>query len=94
MDNIDINLLQEIAGAQNGEFKGAYNIRKNGKGIERKVTENINIVTKKDVSGIDIYVKPNTKFEFVHIPLIITESGLNDLVYMIFILEKTLKLQL
>lgn len=81
MDNIDIKLLQEIAGAQNGEFKGAYNIRKNGKGIERKVTENINIVTKKDVSGIDIYVKPNTKFEFVHIPVIITESGLNDLVY-------------
>ncbi len=58
------------------KLKVAYNIRKNGKGIERKVTENVNIVTKKDKPGIDIYVKENTKFEFVHIPVIITESGL------------------
>ena len=81
IDNIDISLLEEITGAQNGEFKGAYNIRKNGQGVERKITENINIVTKQDVSGIDIHVKPNTKFEYVHIPVIITESGLTDLVY-------------
>ena len=51
------------------------------KGIERKVTENTNIITKKDVSGIDIYVKENTKFEIIHIPVIITESGLKDVVY-------------
>lgn len=81
MNNIDINLLKEITGTENGTFDGAYNIRKNGKGIERKVTDNINIVTKKDVSGIDIHVKPNTKREFVHIPVIITESGLSDVVY-------------
>lgn len=81
MDNKDIELLQEITGVENAEFTGAYNIRKDGKGIERKVTENVNIVTKKDVSGIDIYVKENTKYEFVHIPVIITESGLNDVVY-------------
>ena len=81
MDNIDVNLLKEITETENGTFEGAYNIRKNGKGIERKITENINIVTKKDVSGIDIYVKENTKFEFVHIPVIITESGLTDVVY-------------
>lgn len=81
MDSIDKDLLIEITGAENAEFKGAYNIRKNGKGIERQVTKNINIVTKKDVSGIDIYVKPDTKFEFVHIPVIITESGLTDVVY-------------
>lgn len=81
MDSIDINLLKEIAGTENGTFNGAYNIRKNGEGIERKITDNINIVTKKDISGIDIYVKENTKFEFVHIPVIITESGLSDIVY-------------
>lgn len=81
MDNKDIELLQEITGIENAEFTGAYNIRKDGKGIERKVTENVNIVTKKDVSGIDIYVKENTKYEFIHIPVIITESGLNDVVY-------------
>ena len=81
MNNIDENLLKEITGVENGEFSGAYNIRKNGQGIERKVSENTNIVTKEDVSGIDIYVKENTKFEYIHIPVIITESGLNDLVY-------------
>ena len=81
MNNVDIDLLKEITGTENGEFKGAYNIRKNGQGIERQITENINIVTKQDVSGIDIHVKENTKFEFVHIPVIITESGLSDVVY-------------
>ena len=88
MDNIDINLLKEITGIENGEYEGAYNIRKNGQGIERKVTDNINIVTKEDVSGIDIYVKENTKFEFVHIPVIITESGLSDVVYNDFYIGK------
>ena len=80
MDNIDKELLKEIASLENAP-EGAYNIRKNGQGIERKVTENINIVTKDGVSGIDIYVKENTKFDIVHIPVIITESGLTDVVY-------------
>ena len=80
MNDIDKELLKEIADLEDTP-KGAYNIRKNGQGIERKVTENVNIVTKTDVSGIDIYVKENTKFEFVHIPVIITESGVKDLVY-------------
>ena len=80
METIDKELLKEIADLEDTP-KGAYNIRKNGQGIERNVTENVNIVTKTDVSGIDIYVKENTKFEFVHIPVIITESGLTDLVY-------------
>ena len=80
MDNIDKELLKEIASLEKAR-EGAYNIRKNGQGIERKVTENINIVTKEGVSGIDIYVKENTKFDIVHIPVIITESGLTDVVY-------------
>lgn len=81
MNNVDIDLLKEITGIENKKFKGAYNIRKNGQGVERQITDNISIVTKKDVSGIDIYVKENTKFEFVHIPVIITESGISDVVY-------------
>ncbi len=88
MDKTDVELLHEITDMQGETFEGAYNIRKNGQGIERKVTDNINIVTKKDVSGIDIYVKENTKFEFVHIPVIITESGLNDVVYNDFYIGK------
>ena len=87
MEQIDKKLLKEISDID-GEIKGAYNIRKNGKGIERKVTENINIVKKTDKKGIDIYVKKNTKFEFVHIPVIITESGLNDVVYNDFYIGK------
>ena len=80
IQKIDENLLDNITDYKEIR-KGAYNIRKNGKGIERKVTENTNIITKKDVSGIDIYVKENTKFEIIHIPVIITESGLKDVVY-------------
>ncbi len=87
MDNVDLELLKEVADIS-GTPKGAYNIRKNGKGIERQITENINIVTKEDKSGIDIFVKENTKFEFVHIPVIITESGLKDVVYNDFYIGK------
>ena len=87
LEEVDKELLGEISD-YNGEFKGAYNIRKNGKGIQRKVTDNINIVTKTDKPGIDIIVKPNTKFEFVHIPVILTESGLKDVVYNDFFIGK------
>lgn len=87
MEQVDKSLLKEISDID-GEIKGAYNIRKNGKGIERKVTDNVNIVTKEDKPGIDIFVKENTKFEFIHIPVIITESGLNDVVYNDFYIGK------
>ena len=80
MDNIELELLKQIADISETP-NGAYNIRKNGQGVERKVTENVNIVTKEDKQGIDVFVKENTKFEFIHIPVIITESGLNDVVY-------------
>ena len=84
---IDKELLSEISD-YDGIRKGAYNIRKNGQGIERKVTENINIVTKTDKPGIDIYVKENTKFDYVHIPVILTQSGLKDVVYNDFYIGK------
>ena len=87
INNTDQVLLNEISNLENIS-KGAYNIRKNGKGIERKVTENVNIETKKEASGINIYVKENTKFEFIHIPVIITESGLKDIVYNDFYIGK------
>ena len=87
MDNIELELLKQIADI-NETPNGAYNIRKNGQGIERKVTENVNIVTKEDKQGIDVFVKENTKYEFIHIPVIITESGLNDVVYNDFYIGK------
>ena len=87
INQIDKDLLNEVSNLDN-MTSGAYNIRKNGQGIERKVTDNVNIVTKTDKPGIDIYVKENTKFEFIHIPVIITESGLTDLVYNDFYIGK------
>ena len=58
MDNIDIELLKQLTDTENGTFEGAYNIRKNGQGIERKLTENVNIVTKQDVSvDTNIFIK-------------------------------------
>ena len=87
MDNIDEALLREIADIE-GKINGAYNIRKNGKGIERNITPNTNIITKKEKSGIDVIVKENTKFEIVHIPVIITESGIKDIVYNDFYIGK------
>ena len=86
MNNIDKELLEIIS--DTSEYKGAYNIRKDGQAIERQITDNVNIVTKQDVSGIDIFVKENTKNEFIHIPVIITESGLKDVVYNDFYIGK------
>ena len=86
MNNVDKELLEIIS--DTSEYKGAYNIRKNGEGIERQITDNVNIVTKQDVSGIDIIIKENSKDEFIHIPVIITESGLKDVVYNDFYIGK------
>ena len=80
MNKEDENLLREVVG-EDVTSSDSYNIRKNGKLVERKVNLNINIVTKEDNSGIDIYVKENTLFGTVNIPVIITESGLTDVVY-------------
>lgn len=80
MDTFEKNLLKEVADIHEVP-EGAYNIRANGKSAGRNVTANIDIVTKEDKPGIDIIIKPGTKHESVHIPVIISESGLKDMVY-------------
>lgn len=80
LDAIGMNLLRSIADIEKTPM-GAYNIRENGKGIARQTTSNIDIVTKQDKPGIDIIIKPNTKNESVHIPVILTQGGFNDVVY-------------
>lgn len=87
MDKIETRLLKEITSKYKIK-KGAYNIRKNGVGVERSVTENINIKSKTDKQGIDIIIKENTKDEVMHIPVIITEGGLTDVVYNDFYIGK------
>ena len=85
MNNTELELLKIIAD-MDGTTDGALNIRANGALADRKVTENIDIKTKTDKSGIDIIIKPNTKNEKVHIPVIISETGLTELVYNDFII--------
>ncbi len=80
MEKRDMGLLESIADLHEIPA-GAYNIRKNGEGHSRRSTANIEIVSKTDKPGIDIIVAPGTKNESVHIPVIITETGVNDLVY-------------
>lgn len=80
MDEIRMNLLKEVADLDALPV-GAYNIRENGKAAGRNTTANIDIVTKKDKPGIDIFIAPGTKKESVHIPVIISQTGLTDLVY-------------
>ena len=80
MNREDKELLKEVVG-EDPTKADSYNIRKNGQKLDRKVNPNINIVSKEDNSGIDIYVKENTLFGTVNIPVIITESGLKDVVY-------------
>ena len=80
MDIIQKTLLEEVAGLHEVP-EGAYNIRANGALDSRQTTANINIVTKQDRPGIDIIIAPGTKRESVHIPVIISQTGLKDLVY-------------
>ncbi len=80
MNDIDQKLLNKISD-KNIRKAHAYNIRKNGKSIKRQISPYIDIISKEDNKGIDIYVKENTLIGIVHIPVIITESGLTDVVY-------------
>lgn len=80
MDQIQKQLLAEVAGLHEIPT-GAYNIRANGQGIDRKTTANIDIVPKSEGNGIEIYVKPGTKKESLHIPVLLSQSGLEDVVY-------------
>ena len=80
LDEIQKRLLREVADLHNIP-EGAYNIRANGQSAGRQSSTNIDIVPKEGGSGLDIYVKPGTKNESVHIPVVMTQSGLTELVY-------------
>ncbi len=84
---IDKELLGQVADLHSVP-QGSFNIRKNGESVERNSTKEIQIVSKKDKSGIDIIVAEGVKNRSVHIPVIITVSGLSDLVYNDFYIGK------
>jgi len=80
LDEIQIRLLQEIADLHTVP-EGAYNIRSNSSLAGRNSTANIDITSKDDGTGIDIHIKPGTRNESVHIPVVLSESGLKETVY-------------
>lgn len=80
MDAIQRSLLEQVAGLHEIPA-GAYNIRANGQMAGRNTTAHIDIITKKDRSGIDIHIKPGTRSESVHIPVVLSQSGLRESVY-------------
>ncbi len=84
LDATDKKVLMEVAGLESLP-KGAYNIRKNGKLLGREVSANINIESNEKGDGIVIDIKPGTKNESVHIPVILSQAGLHDVVYNTFI---------
>lgn len=92
MEKIDLNkmesaLLMAIADIP-GITPGAFSLRKNGKPVYVNTTPNINIIKKEDKPGIDIYIRAETKGEDMHIPVVITESGVDDTVYNDFYVGK------
>lgn len=87
MNNTDKRMLEAVADLHEIP-QGAFSLRKNGESAERRSSANIIIEPKKDKPGIDITVKAGTKNESVHIPVIITEAGVNDLVYNDFYIEE------
>lgn len=80
MDSIQKTLLEQVADLHEVP-QGAYSIRVNGSLAGKNDSENISIVQKTDKPGIDIYVKPGTKKESLHIPVLLSQSGLKEVVY-------------
>lgn len=80
LDEIQKQLLEEVADLHEMP-EGAYNIRSNSQMEARSTTANIDIITKEDKSGIDIKIKDGTQNESVHIPVVLSQSGLKEVVY-------------
>ncbi len=80
LSELQWKILEEVADLHKTP-EGAYNIRSDSASAGRRSTENIEIVSKSDVSGLEIHIKPGTKKESVHIPVVLTKSGLKEVVY-------------
>ncbi len=80
IDEIQMRLLAEVADLHQVP-SGAFNLRSNGQTAQRTTTANIDIVSKEDGTGIDIKIKPYTVHESVHIPVVLSQSGLTEMVY-------------
>lgn len=81
MEQMEKNLLKTVADISGFMPGSAFSLRKNGAGVERHSTEHVKILAKTDKPGIDIIVDDNTVGEGIHIPVILTDSGIQDMVY-------------
>ena len=81
MEQMEKNLLKTVADISGFMPGSAFSLRKNGAGVERHSTEHVKILAKTDKPGIDIIVDANTVGESIHIPVILTDSGIQDMVY-------------
>ncbi len=80
LDNDQRTLLAELADAAAVEG-GAFNVRVNGASAGRRSTESVRIEPKPGNAGFDIYIAPGARADKVHIPVVITASGLRETVY-------------
>ena len=81
LDKEQLDLLESIAGIRSFDDSSAFNLRLNGSSVARNITENIKIIPKPEGTGIEIHVKKGTKGEQVHIPVLISQSGLKETVF-------------
>ncbi len=84
LSKLDLGLLDTIADLKEIP-KGALNIRLNGKAVMRQSSPNISVGPNADGTGLLVEIKPGTHNETVHVPVVLTESGLHDKVYNTFI---------
>ena len=87
MNKVEDKLLS-VLDQSKYEEADAYNIRIDGKSTRRKVSPYIEIESKTDKNGVNVYIKDDTKFGIVHIPVLLTKSGLKDVVYNDFYIGK------
>ncbi len=80
LDSIQQNLLSQVADIHEIP-EGAFSLRVDGEMFGSRSSENIEIVKKTDKPGIDIYIKPGTKRESLHIPVLLAKTGITELVY-------------
>lgn len=80
LDSIVKSILHQVADLDDLPTTGAYNLRLNGVGVARSSSPNVQILPKTDKPGINILVKPGTH-ETIHIPVVISESGVKETVY-------------
>ena len=80
MDEVQKRLLAEVADLHELPV-GAYNLRANGKSIGRNSTDEIVVDSREDGKGLKIIIKEGTKKQSVHIPVVLSESGIKETVY-------------